>query len=160
MIIIIDKNIDVDNNIEIHVDMNIDMHINMDKQIGQQASGRGDRLSIIISMIIFLIYFSQPSQHSYRHLTRTHFLVFSVPLVPSFILLIQPTEYSTSCCAVIHLLSIPLSSLTLTTSVCVCLYVCVSDIHTYIHTSTHAYTRTYTHTEVVRVREERGTERR
>ena len=53
MIIIIDKNIDVDKNIEIDVDMNIDMNINMDKQIGQRASGRGDKLSIIISMIFF-----------------------------------------------------------------------------------------------------------
>ena len=148
MIIIIDKNIDVDNNIEIDADMNIDMHINMDKQIGQRAFGREDKLSILISKVIVLIYFSQPIQHSYRHLTRTHIFVFSLPLVPSFILLIQPTEYCTSCCAVTHLLSVPLSSLTLTTSVCVCvfvcMYVCVSDIHTYIHTNTHACTRTYT----------------
>ena len=148
MIIIIDKNIDV----EIDVDMNIDKNINMDKQIGQRAFGREDKLSILISKVIVLIYYSQPSQHSYRHLTRTHILVFSLPLVPSFILLIQPTEYSTACCAVIHLLSIPLSSLTLTTSVCVCvfvcMYVCVSDLHTYIHTNTHAYIQTHMHTLV------------
>ena len=148
MIIIIDKNIDVDKNIEIDVDMNIDMHINMDKQIGQRAFGRGDKLSIIISIIIFLIYFSQPSQHSYRHLTRTHILVFSLPLVPSFILLIQPTEYSTSCCAVIHLLSIPLffsHSHYLGVRVCVCTYVCMCVGHTHIHTYKHTCIHSYIH---------------